>query len=121
MRLPSALRIKASRDFARLKREGTSQPGRFLVLSVLQQTSAVPFQFGLVTTRKLGGAVVRNRIRRLLREVVRAHQKRIKPGVMMVIIARWRAPEASLQDLTRDWLKSAARAGILLPPDSPPA
>jgi ribonuclease P protein component len=120
MRLPSSLRIKASRDFARLKREGSSHPGRYLVLSVLHQTSVAPFQFGLITSRKLGVAVVRNRVRRLLREVVRAQQLRIQPGVMMVIIARWRAPEASLQELTRDWLKVAARAGILTPLQSPP-
>mgnify|MGYP000929542171 CR=1 FL=1 len=115
MRLPSTLRIKASRDFARLKREGAGHQGRYLVLSVLHDAEVAPFRFGLVTTRRLGPAVVRNRVRRLLREVVRDQQSRIKPGVMMVIIARWRAPEASLNELKKDWLKTAARAGILNP------
>ncbi len=115
MRLPSTLRIKASRDFARLKREGTGHQGRFLVLSVLHDDAALPFRFGLVTTRRLGPAVVRNRVRRLLREAIREQQTKIKPGVMMIVIARWRAPEASLNDLKKDWLKTAARAGILNP------
>lgn len=113
MRLPAQLRIKASRDFARLKREGASHPGRFLVLSVLNDPAVDRFRFGLVTTRKLGPAVTRNRIRRLLREVVRDQQQRLKPGVMFVIIARWRAPDATLEDLKRDWIKVASRAGIL--------
>jgi len=119
MRLPSTLRIKASRDFARLKREGASHQGRFLVLSVLHDSSVAPFRFGLVTTRRLGPAVVRNRIRRRLREVVRDQQLRIKPGVMIVIIARWRSPDASLEDLKRDWVKTATRAGILNPAPAP--
>lgn len=120
MRLPAQLRIKASRDFARLKREGTTHPGRFVVLSVLNDPSVERFRFGLVTTRKLGPAVTRNRIRRLLREVVRDQQLRLKPGVMMVIIARWRAPDATLQDLKRDWIKVASRAGILTPASETP-
>lgn len=115
MRLPSTLRIKASRDFARLKREGASHQGRYLVLSVLHDSAVTPFRFGLITTRRIGGAVMRNKIRRRLREVVRDQQLRIKPGFMLVIIARWRAPEASLEDLKRDWIKTATRAGILKP------
>ena len=41
----------------------------------------------------------RNRIRRLLREIVRAHRAEILPGWQMVIIARWRAPQATLEEL----------------------
>lgn len=115
MRLPAHLRIKASRDFARLKREGASHPGRFIVLSVLRDPTVETFRFGLVTTRKLGPAVVRNKIRRRLREVIREQQQKLLPGVMMVIIGRWRAPDATLDDLRRDWLKVAARAGVLKP------
>jgi ribonuclease P protein component len=113
MRLPSRLRIKASSEFAKIKAKGASHPGRFLVLSVLEDAEVATFRFGLVTTRKLGGAVTRNAIRRRLREVVRTEQHRLKSGLLIVIIARWRAPEASVEDLRRDYLKLAARAGIL--------
>jgi len=113
MRLPSRLHIKASREFARIKKEGSTQPGRFLVVSVVRDAAEVGFRFGLVTTRKIGGAVARNRVRRLFREVIRDSQDRLVPGLLVVLIARWRAPEATLEELKRDWLKTATRAGIL--------
>jgi ribonuclease P protein component len=113
MRLPSTLHLKASRDFARVRQQGQSFPGRFVVLSVLKLGEIPRFQFGLVTTRKLGNAVTRNRIRRLLREVVREQQLQLVDGLHLVIIARWRAPDASLEDLRHDLLRTARRAGIL--------
>ena len=81
------------------------------------------FQFGLITGGKLGNAVVRNRIRRLLREIVRAHRAEIAPGWQMVIIARWRAPKATLAELENDWLRLARRMNVLSQklPAPPPA
>ncbi|MBK8093239.1 MAG: ribonuclease P protein component [Verrucomicrobiaceae bacterium] len=71
------------------------------------------FGFGLVTGRKIGGAVQRNRVRRLLREIIRAHRAEIQPGWHLVTIARWRAPEASYHELESDWLHLAKKLGIL--------
>ncbi|MBL9117272.1 MAG: ribonuclease P protein component [Verrucomicrobiaceae bacterium] len=113
MRLPSRLRMKASSEFSRLKEAGTTFPGRFLVLSAMPDTSVVPFRFGLVTSRKVGGAVTRNTVRRRLREVIKGDQVRIKPGWLFVVIARWKAGDASLTELKQDWSKLALRAGML--------
>ncbi|MDZ4286706.1 MAG: ribonuclease P protein component [Prosthecobacter sp.] len=116
MRLPSRLRLKESRDFARMKEQGVSQAGRFLVLAVSRQEGLEEFRFGLVTGKKLGPAVVRNRLRRQLREVVRAHRAEIAPGFHLVIIGRWRAPTAEFKELEADWLRLAGRLGLLLKP-----
>lgn len=118
MRLPSNLRMKLARDFARVKAQGSSQAGKFLVLGVLRVEDLEEFQFGLVTGGKLGNAVVRNRIRRLLREVIRAHRAEIAPGWRMVLIARWRAPQATLAELENDWLRLARRMNLLKPAPS---
>lgn len=115
MRLPSNLRLKLARDFARVKAQGSSQAGKYLVLGVLRAEALAEFQFGLITGGKLGNAVVRNRIRRLLREIVRAHRAEIAPGWQMVIIARWRAPKATLAELEYDWLRLARRMQLLKP------
>ena len=115
MRLPSALRLKESRDFARLRAQGQTTPGRHMVLSVLRVPEASRFQFGLITSKKLGIAVVRNRIRRRLREIVRAQQTLLIDGFQLVIIARWRSAEADLDELRQDYLRTAKRAGILRP------
>ena len=119
MRLPSNLRMKLACDFARVKAQGSSQAGRFLVLGVLRVETLKEFQFGLITGGKLGNAVVRNRIRRLLREIVRAHRAEVVPGWQMVIIARWRAPQATLAELENDWLRLARRMNLLK--QAPPA
>jgi ribonuclease P protein component len=116
MRLPSSLRMKLARDFARVKTQGSSQAGKFLVLGALKTEGLEEFQFGLITGAKLGKAVVRNRIRRQLREVIRAHRAEIMPGWQMVLIARWRAPQATLEDLERDWLRLARRMNLLQTP-----
>lgn len=122
MRLPSNLRMKLARDFARVKSQGSSQAGKFLVLGALKLESLAEFQFGLITGGKLGHAVVRNRIRRLLREVIRAHRAEIAPGWQMVVIARWRAPQATLEDLEKDWVRLARRMNLLQkPPSADPA
>jgi ribonuclease P protein component len=122
MRLPSNLRMKLACDFARVKSRGSSQAGKFLVLGVLRAEALKEFQFGLITGGKLGNAVVRNRIRRLLREIVRAHRAEIAPGWQMVIIARWRAPQATLAELENDWLRLARRMNLLIPkPPAPPS
>ena len=115
MRLPCRLRMKASSEFKRLKEDGKTFPGRFLVLSALPDNSAVPFRFGLVTSRKVGGAVTRNTVRRRLREVIRTEQSRLKSGWLFVVIARWKAGDASLADLRQDWSRLASRAGMLNP------
>ncbi len=119
MRLPPALRMKAAGDFARVRAQGASFPGRFVVLSVLRDAQAMPFRFGLVTSKKVGGAVVRNRIRRRLRQVIQEEQMQLAEGLLLVIIARWRAPEATVADLCQDFLRTARRAGILNPRPPP--
>lgn len=79
------------------------------------------FRYGLITGRKLGGAVVRNRIRRLLREVIRAHRAEIAPGWHLVLIGRWKAPQATLAEIETDWLRLAKRLGVLkTAPATPP-
>lgn len=115
MRLPPKLRLKASRDFVRVRQEGQSFPGRCLVLSVLRLpvTEVATFQFGIITSRKLGKAVVRVRTRRRLREIIRENQHLLIDGLHLVIIPRWRAPDAAFQNLREDFIHTARKAGIL--------
>ena len=113
MRLPSSLHMKRSGEFARVRREGSSAAGRHLVLAVLHDPAVTPFRFGLITGKKLGPAVERNRIRRRLREIIREHQAKIRPGSVLVTIGRWSAHKATYQQLEKDWLRLARKAGIL--------
>ena len=73
---------------------------------------------GITVSKKLGGAVVRNRVRRRLREVYRIHESRFLPGFDIVIVARSRGVDASFQELCTAYLSLAEKAGILCPEEA---
>ena len=110
---PKSRRLTRSVEFERVKKNGRAERGRFLVLSVLPADHTVAFRAGFITSRALGSAVVRNRARRRLREIVRKHQREVMTGVWIVTIARANAAGASYSDLEAEWLRLAKRASIL--------
>jgi ribonuclease P protein component len=68
-----------------------------------------------VTSKRVGGAVVRNLVRRRLREIVRRHQHELRSGIWVVVIARPAAAQASYSTLEDEWLRLAKRTFILAP------
>ena len=84
-------RLSRSSEFQRVYRQGSSTASRFLVLYYFKRApgagDAVP-RLGLSVSKKLGGAVERNRIKRLLREAFMACQDRLVEDHDVVFIAR---------------------------------
>jgi ribonuclease P protein component len=74
---------------------------------VAAEMKAAVARVGLTVSSKVGGAVVRNRVKRKLREAVR-HELDQLPAVDLVLVARQGAREASVAELRR-WLHTAAR------------
>ena len=70
---------------------------------------------GITVSKKLGHAVVRNRVRRRLREVYRLNEEKFLPGYDIVVVARSRAIDAPFASLTKGYLDLARKAGILAP------
>ena len=108
---PKSRRLTRPSEFERVKQNGRVQRGQFVVLSVLQTEN--DFRAGFVTSRAVGSAAVRNRVRRRLREIVRKHQHEIATGIWIVTIARAKAAAATYQQLEGEWLRLAKRASIL--------
>lgn len=114
LRFPKAARLFRSEEFSRLKGEGTSYHGKLMVLSVLPVDPETESRVGLITSRRVGGAVQRSLVRRRLREVVRAVRPQLRRGFWLVLIARHSAARATFEALRSEWLH-LARRGALLP------
>ena len=68
---------------------------------------------GITVSKKLGCAVIRNRVRRRVREAYRLQEALFAPGWDIVVVARSRCIKGDFQSLCQAYLSLAAKAGIL--------
>jgi ribonuclease P protein component len=110
---PKTRRLARTPDFDRVKEDGHAERGKFIVLATLTVQNSGASRAGFITSGRLGDAVVRNRVRRRLREIVRKHQHDLREDFWVVVIARPDAAKASYRALEDEWLRLAKRASIL--------
>lgn len=111
---PKAVRLSQGAEYQRLRKEGVSLHGKFMVLNVLLQAAPGQGRAGLITSRRVGGAVVRNKVRRRMRELVRLERPRLVGGVWFALIARASAARAPMGELQREFLSLGRRAGLFV-------
>ncbi|MBA2343392.1 MAG: ribonuclease P protein component [Thermoleophilaceae bacterium] len=106
-------RLSRSAEFERVYREGSSHASRYLVVYAFPNGgSEKPSRLGVSVGRKLGGAVERNRVKRLLREAFWASADELPDGHDFVIVAR---PDAAglAQKAGEQGIESALRELLL--------
>ena len=106
-------RLTRSTDFKRVRRTGKSYAHPFVVL-VVQASEAPRVRVGVTAGRAVGGAVQRNRAKRLLREAMRPLLPQIIPGWDLILIARPALSASSLQEI-RQALTSLLRRAQIIP------
>ena len=99
-------------DFAAIQSEGISKSHALLSARFLR-TDLETTRFGLSTGRRLGGAVIRNRVRRRLREALRVMAPSFQPGWDVLIIARPAIVEADHDTLVGALHRTLSRGGVL--------
>ena len=104
--------LKLNHVFRRLYAKGKNQVTPHLALYA-RKNGGQTSRLGITVSTKLGHAVVRNRVRRRLREIYRTHEDLFLPGYDLVVVARVRSVYAKYDEIERSFLK-AARALELL-------
>ncbi|MEO5363397.1 MAG: ribonuclease P protein component [Magnetococcus sp. DMHC-8] len=100
-RFPRSTRLLASAEFREVTSAGRRLGGRFFLLFALAVTRPQA-RLGLTVSRKVGKAVVRNRVKRQMREFFRMRRPLLAGGWDWVLIARPQAGGASVEALRRD-------------------
>ncbi|RLT22390.1 MAG: ribonuclease P protein component [Chloroflexi bacterium] len=114
-------RLRRSAHFQRVRSSGNHYDGASLTLNVAPARQRTT-RCGIVVARRIGGAVVRNRIKRRIREVLRIHYRFLRTNYDVVVIARSRElqtmPFSRLVELITQLLR---RAGVWQIPEATPA
>jgi ribonuclease P protein component len=91
-------RLSRSAEFERVYRQGRSTANRHLVVYAFPNETTDQPRLGLSVSRKVGGAVERNRVKRVLREAFARAEETLRPGQDIVVVARPPAAELVERD-----------------------
>ena len=104
--------LKLNHLFRRLYQKGKSAANKYLVI-YCRRNGSPENRIGYTVSSKLGHAVVRNRVRRRLREIYRLHESQFRPGWDLVVVARSRAVDAPYKKLEGAYLSLAEKLDLL--------
>ena len=104
--------IKENYEFRRMYAKAPSAVSPFLVV-YCRRNKLGHNRLGVTVSTKLGGAVVRNRARRRLREVYRLNREKLKCGYDIILVARGRTLTASWTDLNGTFLRLCRKLDLV--------
>ena len=104
--------VKENYEFRRMYSKGKSGVSSYLVV-YFRPNRRGNNRLGVTVSAKLGHAVVRNRIRRRIREIFRLNQPKLKQGYDMIVVARGRSVRTSYQEMDRAFLSVCRKLELL--------
>ncbi len=110
-KLPKKIVMRCEKEFSAMYQQGQSYASRYLVLHVLRNS---PFchKVGFAAGKKLGNAVIRNRVKRLLREAYRHNQEHIPADCCILLVGRRFAIDADAMAVAGSFCSLCKKAKI---------
>lgn len=108
---PKTERIRKRADYLRIQSSGRKLSTRSLLVFTVWSTQAPlpPPRLGITVSKRVGVAVVRTRVKRLLREVFRQNKSRLPAGLQLVIVAKGDAAKLSYPQTNAEFLEICRR------------
>ncbi|HLS08926.1 ribonuclease P protein component [Lentibacillus sp.] len=107
-------RIKDNKEFQYVFKHGNSFANRELVLYYIEKPGQQHFRIGLSVGKKLGNAVMRNRIKRYLRQAFLELEGYIRPTTDIIIIARYPTRQMNFHDVKKSLVHLLSKKRLLL-------
>lgn len=115
LRVNRHFRLTRSSDYKRVRQMGRSHAHPLLVL-ITHFTGQETSQFAVSASRSVGGAVQRNRAKRLVREALRQWLPSVAPGWQVILLCRRGAGQARFEDIQQVVQRLLVRAQLLKDP-----
>ncbi len=111
LKLPKRKILRQKKEFQKVYRYGRSFANRYVVLYVFT-VNGLEDKVGFAAGKKLGNAVTRNRVKRLLRESYRLHQDLIDKRFCLLLVGRKAAVDVKMAVVEKAFLSLGRKAGI---------
>lgn len=102
--LPASARLRTQRHFRRVYQRGRRASGRYVTAVGLLDPTGGPTRLGVSVSKDHGGAVRRNKLKRLLREAFRLERHRLPDGLDLILIPQQRDDRLPLAALREELL-----------------
>ena len=100
--MKNTISLKSNRDFRRLYSKGSRHAGAYVAVYASKNRTGTTNRLGLTASTTLGKAVVRNRLKRIMRAAYTELEPRILPGYDFILVARGRAVGAVTEQVRKD-------------------
>ena len=105
-------KLRKIKEYATVYRRGEKIYGKYVLLFFMPNQQEIS-RFGVVTTKKVGNAVIRNKWRRRIKEIVREYGDDLQSGYDIIVLARPRIKESEFSSVKKDITRVLRKARLL--------
>jgi len=106
MRFSACQRLRSAKDFEKLRKKGKRIDCGCFIWQILERDDLGPRRLGVIASRRVGNAVIRNRAKRVFREIFRLNQDNLPPCSDLVIVVRSHFENYTFEQLQERFLKA---------------